>query len=225
MVESFIDTLTNELEANQDAENAIAQKAYMRDQFEYYGLTTTTRRNVQKPFFVKEFLPSKAEMKEIVQILWLKPQREYQYIAQELAFKYVKNLEEDDIELFEFMIINHSWWDTVDHIANKLMGAYFKKYPEFRQEYVTKWLESNNIWLQRSALLFQLKYKNELDVVLLETTIVFLLGSSEFFINKAIGWVLREYSRVNPLWVSTFVERTPNLNKLSKKEALRLIKK
>lgn len=224
MVESFIDTLTNELEANQDAENAIAQKAYMRNQFEYYGLTTTTRRNVQKPFFVKEFLPSKAEMKEIVQILWLKPQREYQYIAQELAFKYVKNLEEDDIELFEFMIINHSWWDTVDHIANKLMGAYFKKYPEFRQEYVTKWLESNNIWLQRSALLFQLKYKNELDVVLLETTIGFLLGSSEFFINKAIGWVLREYSRVNPLWVSTFVERTPNLNKLSKKEALRLIK-
>ena len=85
-----------------------------------------------------------------------------------------------------------------------------------------KWLESGNIWLQRSALLFQLKYKEDIDTQILSSIINYLLGSKEFFINKAIGWILREYSRTNPSWVVGFVERTA-LNPLSKKEALRLL--
>lgn len=224
MVESFIETLTNELEANQDADNAIAQKAYMRDQFEHYGLTTTTRRSIQKPFFVKEFLPTKVEMKEIVKILWLKPHREYQYIAQELVLKYAKTFEEDDIELIEFMVTNQSWWDTVDFISTKLISVYFQKFPDHQEEYIEKWLKSNNIWLQRSTLYFHLKNKKEIDVWTLSTTINQLKDSKEFFIEKAIGTVLREYSRHNPEWVTNFVENT-SLSKLSKREAMRLIKK
>jgi 3-methyladenine DNA glycosylase AlkD len=88
------------------------------------------------------------------------------------------------------------------------MGTYFKKLPEEREKYSKKWIGSNNIWLQRSALLFQLKYKQEIDTYLLARTINSLLGSKEFFINKAIGWVLREYSRANPIWVRTFVNKT-----------------
>ena len=103
------------------------------------------------------------------------------------------------------------------------MGAYFITYTGQKDEYVRKWLKSNNIWLQRSALLFQLKYKKDLNTELLNSTIKSLLDSKEFFINKAIGWVLREYSRTNPKWVIEFVSKT-DLNTLSKKEALRLIK-
>jgi len=87
---------------------------------------------------------------------------------------------------------------------------------------VKKWLLSNNIWLQRSALLFQLKYKENIDTVLLSATINSLLGSKEFFINKAIGWILREYSKTNAIWVMEFANKTA-LSSLSKKEALRLI--
>jgi len=224
-VSEFIETLSAEFSAAANEKRAAKQKQYMRQQFDYFGLTSEERRNAQKPFLVKAFLPEKRELVPMVKTLWEKPQREFQYFAQELAFKYIKQASLDDIALYEYMVSHKSWWDTVDYIANRLMGGYFKTYPEERQKYVDKWLASNNIWLQRSALLFQLKYKSELDVELLEYTIQPLLGSKEFFINKAIGWVLREYSRTDADWVWDFVERTPRLSNLSKKEGLRLIKK
>ena len=139
-----------------------------------------------------------------------------------MVFKYVKQLEKEDIVLFEYIVTHKSWWDTVDFIAVKLMGAYFKKFPEQRTVYVKKWLASGNIWLQRSALLFQLKYKQDIDTQILRSTINYLLGSKEVFIIKAIGWILREYSRTKSSWVVGLVERTA-LNPLSKKEALRLL--
>lgn len=221
-MEDFIITLTKELEKKANSKIAAEQKAYMRGQFEYYGIKTPIRRHIQKPFFIKAFLPQKEVAIQIAKSLWSKPQRDYQYIAQELLFKYTKQIEKDDISIFEFMVVNKSWWDTIDFIASKLMAAYFVKYPEKRKFYVDKWLNSNNMWLQRSALLFQLKYKEKLDAELLSYTIEKLLGSKEFFINKAIGWVLREYSRINPKWVSDYVDVT-SLSNLSKREALRLM--
>lgn len=221
-MKDYTKTLESELKKISNPRIALEQKAYMRDQFEFYGIKTTVRREVLKPFFSKEFLPPKRELDNIVRELWQRPQREYQYFSQELVFKYVKQLEKEDIHLFEFMVIHKSWWDTVDFIANKLIGEYFKIYPEQRDKYVKKWLKSTNIWLQRSALLFQLKYKDDLDTELLSSIIISLTGSKEFFINKAIGWVLREYSRTNPDWVTSFVNKI-ELSALSKKEALRLI--
>ncbi|PKP40857.1 MAG: DNA alkylation repair protein [Bacteroidetes bacterium HGW-Bacteroidetes-12] len=219
---AFIKTLELEFAQHANPKIALEQKAYMRNQFEFYGLKATERREIQKPFFVKEYLPKKDELDNIMKSLWEKTQRDYQYFGQELAFKYVKQIKKKDIELFEYMATHKSWWDTVDFIAAKLMGDYFKKYPEQRDVSVKKWLLSNNIWLQRSALLFQLKYKENIDTVLLSATINSLLGSKEFFINKAIGWILREYSKTNAIWVMEFANKTA-LSSLSKKEALRLI--
>ncbi|MDP3944743.1 MAG: DNA alkylation repair protein [Lutibacter sp.] len=219
---TFINVLEIELAQHANPNIALEQKAYMRNQFEYYGIKSAERREIQKPFLIKEFLPKKDELGKTVIFLWEKPQRDYQYFAQELAFKYVKQFEKKDIALFEYMVTHKSWWDTVDFIAAKLMGEYFKKYPEQKEVSVKKWLLSNNIWLQRCALLFQLKYKENLDPVLLSATINSLLGSKEFFINKAIGWILREFSKTNPTWVKEFSDKTA-LSNLSKKEALRLI--
>lgn len=144
--------------------------------------------------------------------------------GQELVNKYSKQLAKEDIALLEYMVTHKSWWDTVDYIAASTMGTYFKLYPGLRKKYVKKWLTSDHMWLQRSALLFQLKYKDELDNELLSYAIKQLLGSKEFFINKAIGWILRQYSRVNPKWVKDFVRDNPTLANLSKREALRLMK-
>jgi len=219
---TFINTLEIELAQYANPNIALEQKAYMRNQFEYYGIKSAERREIQKPLFIKEYLPKKEELDNIVIALWEKPQRDYQYFSQELAYKYVKHLEKKDIELYEYMVTHKSWWDTIDFIAAKLMGEYFIKFPEQRAAYVKKWIDSNNIWLQRCALLFQLKYKENLDTALLGSVINSLLGSKEFFINKAIGWVLREYSKTNPIWVIEFANKTA-LSNLSKKEALRLI--
>ncbi|MGB5363227.1 MAG: DNA alkylation repair protein [Aureibaculum sp.] len=218
----FVKNLEIELKKNADKTNASGQKAYMRHQFEFYGLKAAKRREIQKPFLIKGNLPEKSELEDIIKALWTKPQRDFHYVGQELVFKYIKQFEKKDIELLEFMVIHKSWWDTVDYIAANLVGAYFKIYPKEIKNTISKWLVSNNIWLQRSALLFQLKYKEELDTVLLSNIITHLLGSKEFFINKAIGWILREYSKTNPKWVLELTKRT-NLDQLSKKEALRLI--
>ncbi|NEW80048.1 MAG: DNA alkylation repair protein [Gelidibacter sp.] len=222
ILKAFVNTLEIELEKNTNPNIAFEQKAYMRNQFEYYGIKSTERREIQKPFFIKQFLPQKDDLVELVMALWEKPQRDFQYFAKELIFKYPNQLEKKDIELFEYMVTHKSWWDTVDFIAAKLMGEYFKKFPEQRDLYVKKWIDSNNIWLQRCALLFQLKYQENLDTFLLSSIINSLLASKEFFINKAIGWILREFSKTNPTWVEEFASKTA-LSNLSRREALRLI--
>ncbi len=222
-VSEFINTLSLEFKRHADPEKASEQKAYLQNKFDCYGLLTQQRRNIQKPFLVREFLPPKDQLKPIVKQLLEKPQREYHYFAQELTLKYVKHMNAKDIQLFEYMICHKSWWDTVDFIATKLVGHYFKVFSGEKNKYISKWLSTDHMWLHRTALIFQLKYKEDIDTVLLSQVINAMLGSKAFFINKAIGWVLREYSRTNPDWVVDFVDNT-NLNPLSKREALRLIK-
>ena len=218
----FIQTLELELKRNANTKIAVAQKAYMRNQFEFYGIKTPLRHEIQKPFLAKSYLPPKTDLEEIIKTLWNKPQREYQFIAQELVFKYTQQFVENDIVLLEFMVTHKSWWDTVDYIAVKLIGAYFTRFPEQLDNYIDRWLTSGNIWLQRCCLLYQLKSKDKMDTQRLQYIIQKLLGSKEFFINKAIGWVLREYSRTNPKWVRDFTENNA-LAKLSRREALRLM--
>ncbi len=218
----YIDQLVLEFKNNANPKNAAAQKAYMKNRFEFYGIPAPLRKELQKPFLVKKYLPPKEDLAPIVKSLWLRPQRELQYFSQELVFKFKNEFEAVDIDLFEWMVTRKSWWDTVDFLAAKCVGAEFEKYPGLREPYVTKWVASGNIWLQRTAILFQMNYKERVDKALLTYVIRSLSSSKEFFINKAIGWMLRNYSRVNPEWVSGFVEKT-SLSNLSQREALRLI--
>jgi len=214
-----------ELEFRKLANHEVAegQSAYMNGQFVFFGVKTPQRKEIQKLFFAKDRLPAKPELENIIKELWSKPERELQYLAMELFWKFRKQFEENDIELMEYMVVNKSWWDTVDMIAGRLMGEYFLKFPERRKEYIDKWLASGNMWLQRSAVLFQLNYKDKTDSDLLAYIINSLKGSKEFFINKAIGWALRNYGKTNPVWVMEFAEKT-ELSNLSRREALRLIK-
>ena len=222
MINDFLFQLEAEYKRNGNNDIAVQQKAYMRNQFEFFGLKAPTRREISKPFLIKNNLPPKEQLHEIIIVLWQKPEREFQLFGQELVFKYVKQFENSDFALFEYMITEKSWWDSVDFIAANILGAYFKKFPEDISKYVDKWLDSGNIWLQRSALLFQLKYKSDLDTEILHYGIKQLSESKEFFINKAIGWVLREYSKTNPVWVKNYVE-SYQLHPLSTREALRLM--
>jgi 3-methyladenine DNA glycosylase AlkD len=203
-----------------NAEIAKGQSAYMKNHFAFFGIKSPERKALQRSFFRKDQTPKKEDLPQVIRILWEQPQRELQYCAQELALKYVKNQDKWDLELYEYMVTHKSWWDTVDFIASNLVGAYFKNFPEEKETAIKKWLASEHIWLQRTALLFQLKYKDQLDTSLLKYIITRLLGSDEFFINKAVGWILREYSKTNPHWVLAFVEKH-ELHPLSKREALK----
>lgn len=218
----YLKALEQEFKNNANTIIASQQKEYLKGKFEFFGIKTPVRREIQKPFLVKEYLPSKAESFKMIKTLWNKPEREFHYFGQELAKKYIKNIEIDDINLFEYMIVHNSWWDTVDMIAVHLVAGYFKKFPDQKGPKINEWLNSGNMWLNRTAIIFQLKYKEEIDTDLLTHIIQANLNSKEFFINKAIGWMLREYTRTDPNWVIHFIENN-NLSNLSKKEGLRLL--
>ncbi|GGP14727.1 DNA alkylation repair protein [Oceanobacillus neutriphilus] len=207
-----------------DSNEAEKMKRYMRNQYEFYGLRAPQRKELVKSLIQNHGTPPEEHFQEIIQELWGLPERDYQSIALELLDRKIKHFEEEDIELLEYLVINKSWWDTVDWIATKHVGHYFMQYPQNKKAVTGKWIDSGNIWLQRSAIIFQLKYKTHTDEDLLFKYINRCLGLEEFFINKAIGWALREYSKTNPQSVLEFVDKTP-LSKLSKTEALKAIKK
>jgi 3-methyladenine DNA glycosylase AlkD len=161
---------------------------------------------------------------DIIERLWEMPQREFQYFGVDLLEKNVKNSDNSNLLLIEFMITNKSWWDTVDSIAIRVVGGLFKNQPELTIPYTEKWMASGNIWLQRTAILFQLKYKSNTDTDLLFKYILELKGSTEFFINKAIGWALREHSKTDPCLVIKFAD-SHSLSALSRREALKVINK
>lgn len=199
--------------------NAVAAKAYLRNQFDCFGLKTDQRREITKLLFKKE-LPALEEIPSILSDAWMHPMREMQYFAIELAACYKKEWPEEMIVHFEKMILGKSWWDTVDAIASQLTGPYFKRFRGQKIPVTSKWNTSDNIWLQRSSLIFQLLYKKETDTALLKKYILRLRKSDEFFVQKAIGWVLRQYARTNADWVIQFVEQH-ELAPLSKREALK----
>jgi len=128
------------------------------------------------------------------------------------------------LQLAEFMITHKSWWDTVDLVATKIAGTALSASPELIPAYADRWISSENIWLNRSALLFQLKFKKATGTNLLFSYILKCASMHEFFIRKAIGWALREYSKTTPDLVRTFVE-SQKLSPLSRKETLKILAK
>ena len=199
-------------------------RAYMKDQFDYLGLPSPLRRELSKRFYSDQDYPDPSLVCAIVEKCWQFPQREYKYFAMDLMVRMKKKTGHDIIHLYERLITDQSWWDTIDLIAPSLVGHHFREYPEERAEYINKWLASGNIWLQRSCILFQLKYKLDTDTRLLGSIILKLTDSKEFFIRKAIGWALREYSKTDPAFVVRFIQ-THELSGLSHREALKWLER
>ncbi len=216
----YVSALKELFEKNADTAQAAPMKKYMRDQFEYLGIKTPKNAALQKEFYAKHGLPNVSELDMILRDLWSLPQREFQYVGLGLLNKLEKKLPAKFIKTIEYLIVTKSWWDTVDAIAGHTVGTHFRRFPELRETYLPSWRASKNIWLKRTAILFQLNYKKETDFELLCDIIRENLDSKEFFINKAIGWALRQYARVNPSAVSKFVKSMP-LHPLSRREAMK----
>jgi 3-methyladenine DNA glycosylase AlkD len=224
IIEDYTSTLITTFHNHANPVNAVPMKQYMKNRFPFLGIKTPERKELQKEFLKKERLPDIQYMEPIVKILWQLPEREFHYFAREFAVKYIKQMTDDHIGLFEYMILTKSWWDTVDLIATHLVGVHFKRYPKLTYPFTERWLHSGNKWLQRTAILFQLKYKQETDFDLLDKCIQRLADSNEFFLQKAIGWALREYSKTDPKTVEDYVN-SHALMPLSHKEALKYLQK
>jgi 3-methyladenine DNA glycosylase AlkD len=217
---NHIEKIVSTLETNRNLIQAEKMSAYMRNKFPFYGVT---KPNLDKHFgeWWKQSgkMLTRLEKWDLIEALWQEEFRESHYWAIQIMLKMKNNdFEPSDIDKFKFVIVNHSWWDSVDLIASNTLTQYSLQFPEETKMWVEEWTISNNIWLQRSTLIFQLKLKSNTDLELLSKQISTLKKDKEFFIQKAIGWSLREVSKTNKEWVRLEIERQ-NLYGLSKREA------
>jgi 3-methyladenine DNA glycosylase AlkD len=220
----YVASLKTLFEQNANPVQALPMKKYMRDQFEYLGIKTPENVALQKEFFAKHGFPALSDLEAILRDLWSLPQREFQYVAVGLLGRFNQEIPAKFIKTIEYLLVTKSWWDTVDSIAGGTVGVHFQRFPEVREKYLPKWRASEDFWLRRTAILFQLNYKKETDFDLLCEIIRENLNSREFFINKAIGWALRQYARTDPKAVKRFVRATP-LHPLSRREAMKHLEK
>jgi 3-methyladenine DNA glycosylase AlkD len=209
---------------HRDEENAAPMEAYMRNQFEFLGIRTPERKALLTAFLKENGKPEVEELSEIAQEVWRQPEREFKYVALALLDKERRKLEPQHLGLLEELIVTESWWDTIDTIAARLAGFVIKKYPEQSEGYLERWIASDNFWLNRTAILHQLSYKEDTDKEKLFSYIKQHSGSKEFFIEKAIGWALREYSKTAPEEVISFIENE-ELRPLSRREGMKHVKK
>jgi len=196
-------------------------KAYLLNQFEFYGIKTPLRRQLCKAFYKTHPIKDHTELSKLIKECFNEPQRELHYFAIELLGHHKKIWSIKTIPLIEWMITHQSWWDSVDSTNTHVISKFFLLHPEYIKAYTSKWNQSSNKWLIRMSILFQLPYKEKTNTELLEKYIVNRIDTNEFFVNKAIGWALRAYAYTNKKWVIRFVKDHPQLSNLSKREALK----
>lgn len=199
-------------------ENIAPMKAYMKGQYEYFGLKSKRRRELSKGYLRE--IQKEEQFFQCVEELYRQPERELHYVAMEGYFNCKKRWGKNALEEIHWLITTNSWWDTVDFLAANCLGHYLSFDKEYARKVAQEWIQSDNLWVRRSALIFQLKYKENLDRELLAYLISNTAHEKEFFIKKAIGWALRQHARVDPEWVRYFVENH-EFQGLSVREALK----
>ena len=198
-----VEELVKELKTVANSDDAAAMKAYMKNKFEFLGVKSPARRKLSKACF-KQQTDSGIDW-NFINEAWSNPYRELQYAALDYLESRKKLLTPSDLPRLKKLAQTKSWWDTIDFL-DRLVGSIIARFPETK-EIILTWSCDEDIWLRRLAIDHQLLRKEDTDTELLEKILVNNLGQTEFFINKAIGWALRDYSKTNPDWVRDFIER------------------
>lgn len=208
-------------ELREDKENAIAMSKYMRNMFDFYGLPTPKRKDVYNNFIKSEKKAKVIDWK-FLDKCYEDKHREFQYLVYDYLLATKQYVSFEDIPKIKNYITTKSWWDTIDFLC-KVIGDIGLRDSRVK-ELMIDWSKNENIWLKRTAIEHQLGLKDKTDAGLLEQIIINSFGSDEFFINKAIGWALRDYSKTNPNWVTDFINNYKDkMDSLSIKEASKYI--
>ena len=203
---------------HKNAEEARGMEAYMLNQFKYFGIKTPERKKLSAILFANDKKTDEIDWSFVFES-FNQPERELQYFAINYLERHSKQLTTNDLPNLKKLITIRSWWDTVD-LIDKLVGNIASP------ETMINWSKDENFWIRRVSINHQLQFKDKTNKGLLETIIKNNLGQKEFFINKAIGWALREYSKTNPNWVKEFVQQNrQNMSNLSIRESLKIINK
>ncbi|QLI81127.1 DNA alkylation repair protein [Chitinibacter fontanus] len=201
---------------------AASMAAYMKHHFVFLGIPTPERRKLVAHIeqTAKQEL-SAAQLLALAALLYQQAAREYHYCALDLLVRCQHKLTATNLASLEMLITTHSWWDSVDVLAVKLVGALVKREPSLLSV-MDAWAQHPNLWLRRTAILLQLSWKHDTDAKRLFAYCLLNTAEPDFFIRKAIGWALRQYARVAPQTVLEFVTTHQQLlAPLSVNEALK----
>lgn len=221
--------LRSALETAGDPRRAVRQQAYMKSEMPFAGVATPGLRKIAVEVFSAHPQPSQAQWQQAILTLWRGAKyREERYAAIGLARAkpYQAFRTPTACPMFEEMIVTGAWWDYVDEIAINLIGELLRDHADFMRGVLLDWTRDADLWRRRSAIIAQLKFKADTDLELLLAAIEPAMGSTEFFLRKAIGWALREHSKTDPAFVIDFVTRNAAaLSGLSKREAFKVMLK
>lgn len=214
----ILEALVEAMEFHRNPVQSIPMAKYMKNHFLFLGIKQPIRKELSADFLAAARKLEGGEIIALCDALWELPEREYQMIALELLYACRKNWDARFLAFFKSIVDRKAWWDSIDFIATKLFGTYLsgKEKPAL----MLSWSKSGDIWKNRVAILFQLNYKKDTDFDLLFEIITRLKGKKEFFIQKGIGWSLRQYYRTNPAAVKKFIT-VAGIEGLAKREALK----
>lgn len=224
--ELFSHSLLTELRVIADPEKAKLQEAYMKNKMSFLGVSAGDVKQISTKLF-KSFKPEdNIEYRHLIIHIFSNAQyREEWYAVLRYCTRFKKYITVENIDIYMDLILKSQWWDIVDGIATNLMGPALLDNAK-KESLLMSWVKHPNMWVRRTSLLTQLKYKNHTDFKLLARLISFTMDEKEFFIRKAIGWALRQYSYTNPEAVLGLIgSSTYRLSHLSKRESLKGLKR
>lgn len=202
--------------------DARSMQAYMKTTMPFYGVKAPARAQVFKSIKQSYAPNDSASYLAAIEALWALPHREEKYLALDFAAHFKKRARPEDLSFFARLIREGAWWDLVDAIVMGVVSPLYKKHREALREQIVAWLDDDDVWIRRASMISQLKHKSDTDEDELFAAAKRLAHEREFFIRKAIGWALREYSKVAPERVLDFVDDNKDiLSGLSQREATR----
>ena len=208
-----------------DPTKAAVMQAYMKSTMAYHGVPAPLLRQVCREVFANVNFASTADWQGQVLSLWRNARfREELYAAVYLSGDKRAGTFQTPaaLKMYEELIVTGAWWDYVDEIASNRLGPILRSHPAPMRRKMLTWSKSTDMWKRRSSIICQLGFKEQTDLELLYTCIEPSLDSREFFLQKAIGWALRQYAWTNPTEIKRYVNLdSTRLSALSRREALK----
>jgi 3-methyladenine DNA glycosylase AlkD len=220
------DLVTAELERRADPATAAGMAAYMKSDMPCFGVPKPGRAEIEREIRRRFAAPGRRELERTVKALWRRPHREEKYLAIAVARTWPERIGPASLPLYERLIREGAWWDFVDEIAIRLVGRAWRDDPAAVAPVMDVWIDDDDLWIRRSALVAQVSAKEATDWRRLSRYCRRRMGEREFFVRKAIGWALRAYSTTEPERVLAFLERhRDELSGLSFREGARALRR
>ncbi|MBD3223875.1 MAG: hypothetical protein GF313_04050 [Caldithrix sp.] len=217
--------IVNVLESQKDEKQAAIHKNYHKSDLQFMGWTTPQMRQLASHLLQERSTPQ--SFFDLCDALWQQPIFETRMLVTILFEKRIKQFfQAADFERFYPLLRDCDGWALTDNLAIKGLGAFLFRFPRYHA-HVDGWKTDSHLWVRRAGILrfiTPVRYKADWPSRM-EAILIHHFAETDFFIRKAIGWTLREWSKLDPDRVRHFAfQNKEAMSALTFKEATRKIK-